>query len=290
MRGGDVQAALGLGQPGPAAGPRILTRGDRPGAGRATDRRITLGEQQVDRDAVAARVVEHLVEAPGGDRVDLHHLVGVVPLDQRRVSAQRGVLAAQAGDPRLIAGQFAVDRLDLAQPAALRRVAVVQPRAEPGVLLGHRQRGQHVDDRDVGGGRQRVAGADRLGEVVAGLQEQHVHSGTVSGRQVRHDGVRGHRAGHNQGVTERVGRPGEYLVGAAARAGRTGEACGRLPREGLQLSGRAAASRPMWCGHGARGVDFDAHRSASSSARCAQWAKDSPGSRSVANRRVMRST
>ena len=125
---------------------------------------------------------------------------------------------------------------------------------------------------------------------VAGLQEQHVHSGTVSGRQVRHDGVRGHRAGHNQGVAERVGRPGEYLVGAAARAGRTGEACGRLPREGLQFGGRAAASRPMWFGHGTHGVDFDAHRSASSSARCAQWAKDSPGSRSVANRRVMRST
>ncbi len=208
-----MQPAFGLGQTGPAAGPGVFARRHGAGAGGAPDGRVPLREQGIGRHRVGGGVVEQLVEAPRGDGVDLHHLVDFVPLHQSGVGAQGIVFTAHAGDPRLVAGQGLVDRVDLAQLAAQRRFAVVQLGAVLGVLGGHGLFRQHVDDGHRGVAGQRVTGLDGFGEVVAGLQKQHVDAGQVPGDQVRHHGVAGHRARHGDPSGEVRGGPRGDIVG-----------------------------------------------------------------------------
>ena len=84
----------------------------------------------------------------------------------------------------------ALERLDLAQRAAPFRIAVVQPRSVPGVLLGHGLPRRHRHEVDVVDRCDRVPGADGLDEVVAGVQEQHVHAGYRGLRQRAPDACR----------------------------------------------------------------------------------------------------
>ena len=56
---------------------------------------------------------------PVGERVVLDDAAGVVVLDGLRVGARRGLLAADAGDPRVGAGQRALERRDLGVRAAV---------------------------------------------------------------------------------------------------------------------------------------------------------------------------
>src|SRR5690606_17704114 len=107
-----------------------------------------------------------------------------VPLDDLGVRPGGGLVAADAADPREVRLQRPVERLDLAQEAAQVGVAAEQARPEVAVLLldgAGRADVDHVDVVDLLDG---VAGADRLGEVVAGVDEQHVQAGLDRADQV----------------------------------------------------------------------------------------------------------
>jgi hypothetical protein len=53
---------------------------------------------------VSVNMLPHLIARPGGKRVELDHLVGVIPLNQPGVGAECRLVAAYAGDPGIVAG------------------------------------------------------------------------------------------------------------------------------------------------------------------------------------------
>ena len=168
---------------------------------------------------------------PADDRVDLDHLPPVVPLHDLGLPAVVRLVPAHAGDPGVVVGQRPLQRLDLAQVAAQVRVAPVQPGAQRGVLLGHRARRGDVDQVDRVHRLDRVPGADGLGEVVAGVEEDHVDAG-MDGRGEMDDHCVGHGRGDAYPLSERVDRPANYLFGR-----RVGEVLGGLFGEGSHLLG-----------------------------------------------------
>ena len=92
-----------------------------------------------------------------------------------------------------------------------RGIAGVQRGAELGILLGDGLVGQHVHDPHVERTADLVARDARLGEVVAGVEEEHVDARQLLGDEVRQRGV-GHRAGHGGGIRIEVLRdPGDDL-------------------------------------------------------------------------------
>src|SRR5439155_21721733 len=110
----------------PAAGALVLGAGDRPRTRDAADRRVARVVQRVVRDLVDVDVRLHALGVPVDDRLDLPDAVALGPLDLLRVGARQGLLAADAGDPGVVAGQRALERLDLADPAAAVRVGLPQ--------------------------------------------------------------------------------------------------------------------------------------------------------------------
>src|SRR5262249_45704756 len=117
---GDVQAALGLGLPGP---PALAARaGQR--AVRTADRRVAVVVQLVVRQLALVDIVPAALVVPVGERVRLPQLVRLVPADLGRVGARRRLVATQAGDPRVEIGERTGERLDLAKRAAERRIAL----------------------------------------------------------------------------------------------------------------------------------------------------------------------
>ena len=83
---GVCMPAFGLGQAGPAAGAGVLAGGD---AARCRARSRSRGSRAAPAGSrgtwCALGVVEQVVEAPRGDRVDLDQPVALVPGDERRV-------------------------------------------------------------------------------------------------------------------------------------------------------------------------------------------------------------
>src|SRR5690349_857726 len=141
-----VESALCLGEAGPTAGTGVLAGLDPAGARLAADRRVAVREKGVDLDTVLGGIRKQLVEGPRGERVDLHEAVLLVPGDQGRVGAGRGLLATHPGDPRLVGRQRPRERFDLAHLAAERRVAFVEAGAVLLVLLGDGEPRQDIDD------------------------------------------------------------------------------------------------------------------------------------------------
>jgi hypothetical protein len=76
--------------------------------------------------------------------------------------------------------------------------------------------GRRVDDPHVVDGLDGVAGADRLGEVVAGVEEQHVDTGAGLRRQL--DEHRVLHVGRDDQAVERPGGPGEHLLRRGVRS------------------------------------------------------------------------
>ena len=170
-----------------------------------------------------AGVVEQVVEGPRRDRVHLDEAVALIPGDQRRVRARGRLFAADAGEPHLVAAQRVLQRSDLAARAAQARVARVELLAELGILLGDRLLRQHVHDPHVERPADLVAGVPGLGEVVAGVQEQHVDPGQLLGDEVRQRGV-GHRARDGRGIRTEVARdPRDDLGGGCLVVGEAAE-------------------------------------------------------------------
>ncbi len=178
----------------------------------------------------------HVVLGPAGDRGDLHLLPLLVPADHRGVRPARGLVAAQAGRPGLVVLQASLQRLHLAHGAAQVGVAVVQLRAVLRVLLGDRLARRERDDVDVHHGVDRVAGADGLLEVVAGVEEDYVDLGAAghrAGGEVGDHRVL-HGGGHAEALAERLGRPLEDL-----QRGGVLQVAARLLGERLQIAGGA---------------------------------------------------
>lgn len=216
-----------------------------------------------------------------GEGIDLDQLVTLVPGDQRGVRAGRRLDAADPGDPRVVAGQRALQRHDLAELAAPARVGGEEVLALEPVLVGDRVIRAGVDDADAVGVGDGVARPEGLGEVVAGLQEEDVDTGTRGGAELHQHRVL-HVRGDDELLAERPGRPREDPSRELLVAGRSG--CARL------LEGGEAPT-------GVEGVRPEIvperegpHRRRSSSARTTQRAKRSPGSRCSAYARTIRST
>ena len=84
-----VDAAFGLAASAPAAGPLVFAGPDRARAGHAADRRHSLGDQGMARQAGLADIVEHVLRAPADQRVHLHPLA--LGLEQGQAGARRAL-------------------------------------------------------------------------------------------------------------------------------------------------------------------------------------------------------
>src|SRR5262245_20734582 len=122
--GSAVEAALGLVETGPATGAGVLAVADRTGARPAADRRVAALDERVHGQVPVLDVALHVEVGPRREWLDLHEALPDVVRDDRRVGPACVLVAAQPRHPRGPAAQRPLERLDLAHPAALVRVAV----------------------------------------------------------------------------------------------------------------------------------------------------------------------
>src|SRR5712691_10807540 len=109
-----MDAALELVRVSPASCPFVLVLPDGTRARDAADRRKARVVQRVVRNLVHVDVRLDALRVPVHDGVDLPDAVAVRPLDALRVGTCQGLLAANAGDPRVVRLERALERLDLA--------------------------------------------------------------------------------------------------------------------------------------------------------------------------------
>src|SRR5919204_4547080 len=114
QRGVQVDTTLELPRAGPASGALVLTGSDGPRAGNAADRRVAAVVQRVVGDLVDVDVGLDALRVPVDERLDLPDAVPLAPLDAARAAPGGRLLAADAGDPGVVLGQGALERLDLA--------------------------------------------------------------------------------------------------------------------------------------------------------------------------------
>ena len=210
-----MDAALRLVEQRPAPGPRVLTRRGPARARPAAHRRVPALDERVHRHVVPGDVGLHVGLGPVRQRCDLHLAAAGVEPDDRRVGAGRTLVAAQPGGPCVIVAQRPVQRLHLADRAALVGRAGEQPRTVLGVLPADRQpRLDGLDDH-----RQRalhrVPHPQGLREVQAGIQEDHFDA-WCDGRDEVHQYRVGERARHAEPLAERADRPLHDLLGGGA--------------------------------------------------------------------------
>src|SRR6266566_217166 len=123
-----VQPTLGLAHAAPAAGPLRLAgpRGAR--ARPAPDAGEPLVEQRVVGDLFLADVAPHVLTRPAREREDLHDGVAVHLMVFEHVHRGSGfaLVAPHRADPSIEAGESALQRLDLTDPAAAVGIGLVQ--------------------------------------------------------------------------------------------------------------------------------------------------------------------
>src|SRR5919201_1684291 len=127
QRGVDVDAAFELVGAGPAARALVLARTDGTGTRDAADRRVAGVVQRVVRDLVDVDVRLHTLRVPVDERLDLPDAEALGPLDLLSVRPRGALLAPDAGDPRVVACERALERLHLADVTAAVRVTLPQP-------------------------------------------------------------------------------------------------------------------------------------------------------------------
>src|SRR2546421_1817098 len=110
----DVDPAFELVAAGPPPGAFVFAGGDGTRARNAADRRIALVVQRVVRNLVDVDVRLDALRVPIHDRLHLPHAVPVRPLDLLGLRARRRLLASDPRDPRVVSGERAFERLDLA--------------------------------------------------------------------------------------------------------------------------------------------------------------------------------
>src|SRR5215210_6257045 len=123
-----MDAALELVRAGPASRALVLAPEDGTRARHAADRRIARVVQRVVRNLVHVDVGPHAFGIPVDDGLDLPDAVALRPFDPLCAGARQRLFAADTGDPRLVRGERALERLDLADVAAAVRVALPEVR------------------------------------------------------------------------------------------------------------------------------------------------------------------
>src|SRR5579864_6708421 len=101
--------------PPPAARARIFARRDGARAWRAADAGIAAIMERVVRYRMLADVTPDVLVGPVGQRIEFLQAVLRVPFLNCQVAASHRLGATLAGDPRVLAGERASQRLDLAQ-------------------------------------------------------------------------------------------------------------------------------------------------------------------------------
>src|SRR5215207_5695125 len=162
-----VQTAFGPGRAAPAPGARVFADADGRRAGRAPDGRVVQIVKRVVGHAVLEDVAPHVARRPGRERVYLDEPELRVTLDDAGPGPRRRLFAADGRDPRAQARERLPQRLDLAQPATLFRVALPQPFTVQVCLRPEREAGRATLEAEA------VALAQSLGEGV-GLGEEQV--------------------------------------------------------------------------------------------------------------------
>src|SRR2546423_2490281 len=109
--GVDVNAAFELLGAGPPARSLALPRLHGPRARDAPDRRVPGVVKRVVRDLVDVDVGLDALRVPVDERLDLPDAVPLAPLDASRAGPGGRLLAADAGDPGVVAGECAFERL-----------------------------------------------------------------------------------------------------------------------------------------------------------------------------------
>src|SRR5262249_16308301 len=94
-----VQAALGLGEIFPAAGPRILSRPDRGCAVGAADAWIITVMQCIIGNFVDPNVGPDILPSPLRERIDLDQLKFLIPFDQLCIGSRGRLIPPDPGDP-----------------------------------------------------------------------------------------------------------------------------------------------------------------------------------------------
>src|SRR5437660_2959834 len=125
--GVDVNAAFELLGAGPPARSLALPRLHGPRARDAPDRRVPDVVKRVVRNLVDVDVGLDALRVPVDERLDLPDAVALRPLDLLRVRARRRLLAPDARDPGVVAGESSLERLDLADVAAAVRLGLPEP-------------------------------------------------------------------------------------------------------------------------------------------------------------------
>src|SRR5215211_690650 len=114
----EVDAALGLVQPGPPARPGVLIVVNRPGLRLAADALVALVQQRVDGDVVRPHVVPHLRLGPVRHGRYLGRPVAFLPGDDLRALPLWGLLPADARHPGVVSGQGLLEGFELPDLAA----------------------------------------------------------------------------------------------------------------------------------------------------------------------------
>src|SRR5579884_1086156 len=169
----------------------------------ASDRGVALVVERVVGKIVLEDVVPDVLLGPVGERVDLPDIALVVALELGGGGPRRRLLTADAGDPRLDAGQRPLEPVDLGGAAAVR----LRPRRA-------RTRGIDHLDRQSEALLEALPGLERLGEEDAGVDREQLRA-----RLDLAEHVREHRllllegAGRLQPWVELLDGVGQYLVG-----------------------------------------------------------------------------
>src|SRR2546421_109700 len=123
----DVDPALELAGAGPPARAFLLALADGAGARDAADRRVARVVQRVVRNLVDVHIGVDALGVPVGERLDLPDPVALAPLHLPRAGAGRALLAADARDPGVIAGERPLERLDPPGRAATIPIGLPEP-------------------------------------------------------------------------------------------------------------------------------------------------------------------
>src|SRR5262245_22457484 len=98
----NVQAAFLFHGPRPAPGSFFFAGSDSPCAGPATDARIALIVQRIERNFVFHDELPHVALGPVEQWIDLYKAELCIPLHDSRLAAVRRLIAANGADPRLV--------------------------------------------------------------------------------------------------------------------------------------------------------------------------------------------
>src|SRR5438105_4125251 len=248
----DVDTALELVRAGPAARTLVLARPDGARAGNAPDGRIAPIVQRVVRNLVDVDVGVDALGVPVGERLDLENAVAIAPLDLLRTDSRRALLAPDARDPRVVAGERSFERLDLADVAAA--VGVGLPEAVDRIDGSERAKLQAVALDEP------VAGLVRLREEHLRVELDDVDVEPELGDHVHEHGALAlPGAGEAHPAAELGVRPAEDVLGGhglevevrecrrARHRAAPPSACPRATRAGAS---RAGSPRPAGCCRG----------------------------------------